>query len=113
MIVAPDLRVVARYHLQTAVNEASARGVLVVCSAGNDGENTDSTPHYPSSLPVDVIMAVGASVETSDDLWCAPLFYIHHLCVPPYVYTSSLCAIFWGGLVMAAARRPLLSCDAP
>ena len=54
---------------QTAVNQASSRGVLVVCSAGNDGENTDTTNHYPSSLQVDVILSVGASTQTTDKLW--------------------------------------------
>lgn len=54
--------------VQTAVIQASTRGVLVVCSAGNDGVDTDTTPHYPSSLPVDVVFSVGAST-TNDTLW--------------------------------------------
>ena len=40
-----------------------------MCSAGNDGEDTDTTAHYPSSLQVDVILSVGASTQTTDKLW--------------------------------------------
>ena len=48
----------------------AARGSLLVASAGNDGVNTDTTPHYPSSLPDAVIMAVAASTNTNQ-VWCA------------------------------------------
>ena len=58
--------------LQTAITQASNRGVLVVCSAGNDGQNTDTTAHYPSSLPDDIILSVGASVATTDAIWYRP-----------------------------------------
>lgn len=54
--------------VQAALNELSARGALVVASAGNDGQNTDTTPHYPSSLPDDVILSVGASTR-QNALW--------------------------------------------
>ena len=54
--------------MQTAITQASTRGVLAVCSAGNDGENTDTTAHYPSSLPDDIIFSVGASTA-NDTLW--------------------------------------------
>lgn len=55
--------------MQTAITQASNRGVLVVCSAGNDGVNTDTTAHYPSSLPDDIILSVGASVAVTDAIW--------------------------------------------
>ena len=54
--------------VQTAIDQATQRGVLFVASAGNDGVNTDTTPHYPSSLPDDIVLAVGASTRT-DTLW--------------------------------------------
>ena len=54
--------------LQDAVNQASARGVLVVTSAGNDGVDTDTSAHYPSSLPDSIIISVGASAR-DDSLW--------------------------------------------
>ena len=52
------------------MTQLSARGTLVVCSAGNDGDDTDTTPHYPSSLPDSVIFSVGASTK-QNALWCA------------------------------------------
>ncbi|EIE18942.1 subtilisin-like protein [Coccomyxa subellipsoidea C-169] len=54
--------------LQAALDHLSARGALVVASAGNEGVNTDTTPHYPSSLPDDIIMAVGAATR-QNALW--------------------------------------------
>ena len=54
--------------MQAALNELSARGALVVASSGNDGQNTDTTPHYPSSLPDDIILSVGASTR-QNALW--------------------------------------------
>jgi len=47
----------------------AARGSLIVASAGNEGVNTDTTAHYPSSLPDAVIMAVAASTNTNQ-VWC-------------------------------------------
>jgi len=41
---------------------------VVVCSAGNNRQNTDSTPHYPSGYNCDNIISVAATGE-SDDLW--------------------------------------------
>ena len=35
--------------------------VLFVASAGNDGIDTDTTPHYPSSLPDDIVLSVAAT----------------------------------------------------
>ncbi|CAK0786319.1 hypothetical protein CVIRNUC_009532 [Coccomyxa viridis] len=54
--------------LQTALNELASRGALVVASSGNDGQDTDATPHYPSSLPDDIIISVGASTR-QNALW--------------------------------------------
>ena len=61
--------------MQTAIDQATQRGVLFVASAGNEGANTDVTPHYPSSLPDDIVLAVGASTRT-DTLWYA----LHGMC---------------------------------
>ncbi|HWG99354.1 MAG TPA: S8 family serine peptidase, partial [Pilimelia sp.] len=47
--------------LESAVEYARSRGVLVVAAAGNDAVNTDSTPTWPASLPQDNVIAVGAS----------------------------------------------------
>ena len=42
----------------------AASSMLVVCAAGNDGVNTDSTPFYPSSYPQPNIVSVAASDNT-------------------------------------------------
>ena len=54
--------------LQSAVQHAAARGVLLVTSAGNGGQDTDITDHFPSSLPDDAIVAVAASTKDGG-LW--------------------------------------------
>ena len=54
--------------MQAALNELSSRGALVVASSGNDGQDTDTTPHYPSSLSDDIIISVGASTR-QNALW--------------------------------------------
>ena len=47
--------------LLDAINAAGAAGQLFVAAAGNDGVNTDTSPHYPSSYDTPYILAVGAS----------------------------------------------------
>lgn len=54
--------------LQTAIDSAQSHGILFVASAGNDGLDTDVTPHYPSSMNNTNVLAVGAS-DSTDDLW--------------------------------------------
>jgi uncharacterized repeat protein (TIGR01451 family) len=50
-----------------AMQEAiRASDSLFVAAAGNDGQNTDVTPHYPSSYPLDNIVSVAATDH--DDL---------------------------------------------
>jgi subtilisin family serine protease len=41
---------------------------LFVASAGNDGVNTDTTAHYPSSMNNSIVLSVGAS-DSNDNLW--------------------------------------------
>ncbi|MFH1421775.1 MAG: S8 family serine peptidase, partial [Planctomycetota bacterium] len=48
-----------------AVNLAREAGVLFVAAAGNEGSNTDETPHYPGCFQLDNIINVGAT--DSDD----------------------------------------------
>lgn len=43
-----------------AIERANAAGVLFVAAAGNDKTNSDITPHYPSSYPVENIISVAA-----------------------------------------------------
>ncbi len=66
---------------QAALDHLSARGALVVASAGNDGMDTDTTPHYPSSLPDDIILAVGASTR-QNALWWATSSVTPQTCIP-------------------------------
>ena len=42
------------------------RGVLVVCSAGNDGTNNDTTHHYPSDYDLPNIISVASSTSSSE-----------------------------------------------
>jgi len=66
------------FAAQAALDHLTARGALVVASAGNDGMDTDTTPHYPSSLPDDIIISVGAATR-QNALWCAPAHLSHPL----------------------------------
>jgi YD repeat-containing protein len=57
----------ASESLKDAIRRATRRGVLVVCSAGNDGRNIDGTPYYPASFELGNLIAV-ASTDNSDQL---------------------------------------------
>lgn len=54
--------------LRVGVAHAAERGVLLVTSAGNDAADTDATPHFPSTLPDDIILSVAASTQAGT-LW--------------------------------------------
>lgn len=47
-----------------ALKAARDAGVIVVTSAGNDGLNNDTSPHYPSNYILDNIVSVGNSGPT-------------------------------------------------
>jgi subtilisin-like proprotein convertase family protein len=47
--------------LLDAINYANDGGILFVASAGNDGSDNDSSPHYPSSYEAPNVMAVGST----------------------------------------------------
>jgi YD repeat-containing protein len=53
--------------LKDAISRAARRGVVVVCSAGNDARNIDGTPYYPASFELDNLIAV-ASTDNSGQL---------------------------------------------
>jgi subtilisin family serine protease len=46
--------------LEDAINYARGKGVLFVCSAGNNSENNDNVAHYPSNYKIDNIISVAA-----------------------------------------------------
>jgi subtilisin family serine protease len=50
--------------LYDAIEYARDAGILVVCSAGNDGVDNDNAPYYPASFSLDNIVSVAAT----DDL---------------------------------------------
>ena len=58
-----------RYTWKTNLHDAIANypGIFI-CSAGNDGLATDTTPHYPSGYDLPNIISVGAS-ESDDEPW--------------------------------------------
>ncbi|MEO7970852.1 MAG: S8 family peptidase, partial [bacterium] len=50
--------------LKSAIDRATKRGVVVVCSAGNDGQNIDATPYYPASFNSKGLISVAATGNT-------------------------------------------------
>jgi len=55
--------------LHAAIQDAQRAGAIFVAAAGNDAEDNDLTPHFPSSYDLDAIIAVGAS-DPNDGLAC-------------------------------------------
>jgi subtilisin family serine protease len=53
--------------LYDAINYANDHGVLFVAAAGNEGLNSDQTPHYPSGYDLPNIIAVAAT-DQDDNL---------------------------------------------
>ncbi|HUS09111.1 MAG TPA: S8 family serine peptidase, partial [Pyrinomonadaceae bacterium] len=53
--------------LKDAIERAIRRGVVVVCSAGNNGQDVDSVPYYPASFGSRDLIAV-ASTDNFDQL---------------------------------------------
>ncbi|MGE3310107.1 MAG: S8 family serine peptidase, partial [Limisphaerales bacterium] len=52
--------------LREAMAAAAAEGILMVCSAGNDGEDTDSRPAFPSAFDLPEIISVASSTACDD-----------------------------------------------
>ncbi|MCA1568077.1 MAG: S8 family serine peptidase [Acidobacteria bacterium] len=46
--------------LRDALERAAVRGVVVVCSAGNNGRNIDSQPYYPAAYDLPNLISVAA-----------------------------------------------------
>lgn len=46
-----------------AIKAARDKGILFIAAAGNDGDNADSTPHYPAGYQLDNVIAVAASTN--------------------------------------------------
>ncbi len=53
--------------LRDAIERAIRRNVVVVCSAGNDNRDLDTTPYYPASFHLSNLISVAAS-DNSDQL---------------------------------------------
>ncbi|NMH64029.1 S8 family serine peptidase [Shewanella salipaludis] len=49
--------------LELAIERARDADILFVTSAGNAGDNTDHTPHYPSSYQVENVISVAATTR--------------------------------------------------
>ena len=54
--------------LQTAVTAVSAQGALFVSSAGNNDNNNDVSPHWPSNIETDTTISV-AALDRTGQLW--------------------------------------------
>ena len=46
-----------------AIKEAKDAGILFIAAAGNDGQNSDTSPHYPAGYQVENVMAIAASTN--------------------------------------------------
>ena len=53
--------------LKDAIAEAASNGVLFIAASGNNGVNTDTTPHYPSNYNVANVISVAAT-DHNDNL---------------------------------------------
>ena len=99
---------------QSLKDAIEATNALVICAAGNSGQNTDVNPHYPSSYTSENIISVAASMQndqpcnypgwwstcyglTSVDLF-APGGYIASTILPDPVppTPAEAYAYFWG-----------------
>jgi subtilisin family serine protease len=49
------------FVLKDAIERAQRRNVVVVCSAGNGGQNLDQTPYYPASFGLNNLIVVAAT----------------------------------------------------
>jgi subtilisin family serine protease len=58
--------------VRSAIEEAGAAEVLVVCSAGNMHRNVDAVPSYPVSLPEPNVLGVGATAAADGGRTLAP-----------------------------------------
>lgn len=73
-----------------ALEDARARGVLIVAAAGNDGRSNDLIPYYPASYPLDNIISV-ASINRQDQLLPSSNFgKIVHVAAPGLSVLSTL-----------------------
>lgn len=55
--------------LYDAIAAARDHNILFIAAAGNDSQNTDTSPHYPSSYDLDNIIAVGSSTRYEAVSW--------------------------------------------
>ncbi len=52
--------------LREAMAAAAAEGILIVCSAGNDREDTDARPTFPAAFDLPEILSVASSTACDD-----------------------------------------------
>ncbi|RLJ03783.1 MAG: hypothetical protein DRP08_03015, partial [Candidatus Aenigmatarchaeota archaeon] len=55
--------------LKAAIQAANDAGILFVAAAGNDAENTDINPHYPSCYDVPNVMSIAATDHNDALAW--------------------------------------------
>jgi len=91
----------------TAVKAARDAGVIVVTSAGNDGINVDTSPHYPSNFLVDNVVSVGNSTpvdsaSASSDYGALVELFAPGTSIRSLDYTSTTGTVVHSGTSMAA-----------
>jgi subtilisin family serine protease len=81
----------------TAVSDAitalGTQGILFCAAAGNDDEDNDTSPHYPSSYPLDNIIAVTAVNRTGGQVYNYGATSVD-LGAPGISILSSLCGFY-------------------
>lgn len=76
--------------LEDAIRAAGEQGILFVAAAGNDGDNNDRRPHYPSNYKLPNVISV-AALDNTDSLTSFSNFGVKtvHIAAPGKDITST------------------------
>jgi thermitase len=77
--------------MKDAIEEANTKGLLFIAAAGNDSNNSDSSPHYPAGYQVPNVIAVAAT-DNRDTLASFSTYGKHsvHIAAPGHRIFSSV-----------------------
>ena len=93
---------------QPSYDAANNAGILVVASAGNEGRDTDVTPHYPSSFSG----VIGVTTSNADGSYAGRNYGRQSVALgAPASFTSYAAPIVSGAIGQFAAQNPWASAD--